>query len=135
MEGVECWHCTLQVADGRLFAANDPDHLLHGEEGVHEKEEEDEDEDDRRARNLKFSPDVADGQVGSITREDFLDYQDWRKKKRKRKKDTNWMSGFSYISDSIVQNIDAIKERYFSFFSNSSSSSANASHDGLHDEA
>lgn len=111
--------------------ANDPEHLMHGEHGIHDEDREEEvSEEDLRSRNLQFSPQNVEGEVGSITKEDFIDYQEWRKTRNVGKK--NWMSGFSYISDTFRQNIEAIKQRYLSkLFSNKNSGESSRT---MHDE-
>lgn len=134
--------------DPRQYGAADPEQVLHGsdEQHVHTVRQA---MDGSRPLSGTKDPDVVgvdvnpmDVRVGTLRPEDTEDYRKWKTEKEKQTQDpsqaSSWLSGFSYIKDSLLRDLEVVRKRYLtSFFGDAEEedSTSKATSKRTHDEA
>ena len=111
------------IRDSRPIGVADPEHLLHGDDGTHEEHVIRQAVAGSRPLGEKDPDDASDVKtfdvtIGTLRAEDMEDYKQWKSEKNRKDKgakevDEGWFSaGFSYLSDAIQFDMQAVKQRY-----------------------
>lgn len=102
----------------RPYGAADPDQILHGSEEQHAHTVRQAMDGSRPLPGPK-DPDVVgidvnpmDVRVGTMRPEDTEDYHKWKSEKEKPSDASSWLSGFSYIKDALLRDLEVVRKRY-----------------------